>query len=74
MEPAVTAGEGTEVDGIDVSGAALEGRSGPTSLLAISVVEPAGRTPRPTSTPQRKITTDTTVAAMNRKNSCFPFS
>jgi hypothetical protein len=32
------------------------------------------RTPRPTSTPQRKITTDTTVAAMNRNTSCFPFS
>ena len=31
-------------------------------------------TPRPTITPHRKMTTDTTVAAMNRKTSCFPFS
>ena len=32
------------------------------------------RTPRPTRTPHRKITTETTVAAMNRNTSCFPFS
>jgi hypothetical protein len=25
-------------------------------------------------TPQRKITTETTVAAMNRNTSCFPFN
>ena len=31
-------------------------------------------TPRPTRTPHRKITTDTTVAAMNRNTSCLPFS
>ena len=35
---------------------------------------PRPRTPRPTSTPHRKITTETTVAAMNRKTSCFPLS
>jgi len=34
----------------------------------------SARTPRPTRTPQRKITTDTTVAAMNRNTNCFPFS
>jgi len=32
------------------------------------------RTPRPTSTPHRKMTTDTTVAAMNTNTSCLPFS
>ena len=31
-------------------------------------------TPRPTSTPHRKMTTDTTVAAMNRNTNCLPFS
>jgi len=31
-------------------------------------------TPRPTSTPHRKITTDNKVAAMNTKTSCLPFS
>ena len=35
---------------------------------------PPSRTPRPTSTPNRKITTNTTVTAMNRKISCLPFS
>ena len=32
------------------------------------------RTPRPTWTPHRKITTATIVVAMNRKTSCFPLS
>ena len=32
------------------------------------------RTFRPTSTPHRKITTDTTVAAMKRNTNCLPFS
>ena len=33
-----------------------------------------GLTPRPTSTPHKKMTTDKTVAAMNRNTSCLPFS
>jgi hypothetical protein len=45
---------------------------------AIAGVEPALtaslRTPRPTSTPHRKMTTDTTVVAMKRNTSCFPLS
>jgi iron(III) transport system permease protein len=41
---------------------------------AASTSPRSARTPRPTITPQRKMTTDTTVAAMNRKTSCFPFS
>ena len=32
------------------------------------------RTPRPTITPHKKITTATTVEAMKRKTSCLPFS
>src|SRR5262245_18980363 len=34
----------------------------------------SARTPRPTRTPHRKITTDTTVAAMKRNTNCLPFS
>ena len=30
--------------------------------------------PRPTKTPDRKATANTTVATMNRKTSCLPFS
>src|SRR5262249_6541534 len=43
-------------------------------LAATSTAARSARTPRPTSTPHRKITTETTVAAMNRKTNCFPFS
>src|SRR5262249_6146847 len=39
-----------------------------------SIAVRSARTPRPTRTPHRKITTDTTVAAMNRNTSCFPFN
>jgi hypothetical protein len=31
-------------------------------------------TPRPTMTPHKKITTAATVAVMNMKTSCLPFS
>jgi hypothetical protein len=44
-----------------------------TDAWVISLARCA-RTPRPTMTPHRKITTATTVEAMKRKTSCFPFS
>ena len=43
---------------------------GPAAWATVS----SGFTPRPTSTPQRKITTDTSVVAIPRKTSCLPFS
>ena len=49
------------------SGAALAITGASTSALRAC-------TPRPTSTPHRKITTDTTVTAMNRKTSCLPLN
>src|SRR5262249_32942944 len=50
--------------------------SATAATAAASADDPARSvlTPRPTSTPQRKMTTDTTVAAMNRNTSCLPFS
>src|SRR5689334_23081589 len=44
------------------------------SLSADCATVRSARTPRPTRTPHRKITTETTVAAMNRNTSCLPFS
>jgi hypothetical protein len=43
---------------------------GPAAWATVS----SGFTPRPTSTPHRKITTDTSVVAIPRKTSCLPFS
>jgi len=43
---------------------------GPAAWATMSI----GLTPRPTSTPHRKITTDTSVVAIPRKTSCLPFS
>src|SRR6202011_4368942 len=47
-----------------------------TPVRLPSVIDPprSARTPRPTRTPHKKITTDTTVAAMKRNTSCLPFS
>ena len=44
------------------------------SDASATVLPRSARTPRPTSTPHRKITTDTTVAAMNKNTNCLPFS
>ena len=51
-------------------------RGGAGLVSAASVGSPArsSRTPRPTSTPHRKMTTDTAVVTMNRNTSCFPLS
>jgi hypothetical protein len=58
--------------GVEAAGAA----TGPTGagVVEASMGVTSARTPRPTRTPQRKITTDTTTTAMKRKKSCFPFS
>jgi hypothetical protein len=44
----------------------------PASATAPACSDP--RTPRPTETPRRKITTATTTADMNTNTSCFPLS
>jgi hypothetical protein len=43
-------------------------------VVSASSLATAGLTPRPTITPHKKITTETTVAAMKRNTSCLPFS
>jgi len=72
-------GGATAVVGSEPAGVAAAGTAcGAGSIEA--VVESAGAaarsalTPRPTRTPHRKMTTDTTVAAMNRNTSCLPLS
>ena len=70
---------GSEAAGITAGGCAAAGAGGAVSTFE-AVGVPSGiaprsaLTPRPTRTPHRKITTDTTVAAMKRNTSCFPFS
>jgi hypothetical protein len=69
------AGAGSDV----TAGFAPVASKGAIGSMAVSVFAAIAsvwgwRTPRPTITPQRKMTTDTTVAAMNMKTSCFPFS
>ena len=54
-------------------------REVPPSVSTASGASPSSRavctrTPRPTMTPHKKITTATTVEAMKRKTSCLPFS
>jgi hypothetical protein len=65
-DPAAVGGSSTGlasgvVTGVDVPASASNGAR-------------SARTPRPTNTPLKKMTTDTTVATMNRNTSCFPFS
>jgi hypothetical protein len=54
----------------DVVGGSTTGVSAEAASATVST----GRTPRPTRTPHRKMTIDTTVVAMHKKTSCLPLS
>src|SRR5262249_34048968 len=57
----------------DEAGGSTTGVSATVAEAASAMVS-TGLTPRPTSTPHRKMTIETTVVAMHKKTSCFPLS